>query len=597
MTREDELPGAAWRAAALGLLAAAVGLAASVAVTGAEGRATWEQAGVRALVEAQAVGAGAATDAAVAAKALQAADPAVRRIVVLDAGGVDELGISRGQGLRVDTAGRVGDLTDEDRPVAVRANELADAVEGGKPLGWRDLVRTLPDGGVAAAAPVLGPDGAVSATVLVDRAPPPPAGIPAWVALLFGVFAAALGLGVSRALPQRPKVAALVAGTLAAVAGVAALIAVEPPAPDGATMTTQALEAVRAALGAAPAPSGPLSAAFAEIALRPAPSTAPMLAGLAALLALVSLLTVPFSRLLLDLRRQPGTYGYVGPALVSTLVLVFVPFLMGVGLAFFQAGKGGPETWTFIGLGNFSEILFPTETADTNFYYTLGMTVAWTVLNVVLHVSIGLGLALLLNRPTLRFRALYRVLLIVPWAVPNYITALIWKWMFNTQYGVINQILGIVGIPAVDWLGQSVLTNFLANLITNTWLGFPFMMVVSLGALQSIPKELYEAASIDGATKWQQFKTITLPLLKPALFPAIILGTIWTFNMFNIIYLVSGGGPENKTNILITEAYHAFKVLGRYGFAAAYSLLIFVILFLYANVTNRVTRATEGAFE
>jgi arabinogalactan oligomer/maltooligosaccharide transport system permease protein len=142
-----------------------------------------------------------------------------------------------------------------------------------------------------------------------------------------------------------------------------------------------------------------------------------------------------------------------------------------------------------------------------------------------------------------------------------------------------------------------VLTNFVANLVTNTWLGFPFMMVVSLGALQSIPKELYEAASIDGATRWQQFKTITLPLLKPALFPAVILGTIWTFNMFNIIYLVSGGGPDNQTNILITEAYRAFKVLGRYGFAAAYSLLIFVILFLYATVTNRVTRATEGAFE
>ena len=596
MRREDELPSGVWRAAALGLLAAAVGLAASVAISGAQSRAAWDRTAVRALVEAHAVGG--APDQAAAALALQAADPGVRRVVVLDAGGVDELGISRGAGLRVDTAGRTGDLTDADRPLAVRANELADAVEGGKPLTWSDLVGTLHDGGISATAPVLGADGAVTATVLIDRAAPLAQGVPVWAALLFGLLAAGIAAGTSRVV-ARPRVAALIASVLAAAAGVAALVATAPAAADGASLTAQALEAVRAAIASVgdAASVGPLAPAFAEIAARPAPSATPILAVLAVGLILVSLLTMPLARLLADLRRQPGTYGYVGPALVSTLVLVFVPFLMGVGLAFFQAGKGGPETWSFIGLDNFTEILFPTETADTNFYFTLGMTVAWTVLNVVLHVSIGLGLALLLNRPTLRFRALYRVLLIVPWAVPNYITALIWKWMFNTQYGVINQLLGMVGVSPVDWLGQSVFTNFLANLITNTWLGFPFMMVVSLGALQSIPKELYEAASIDGATKWQQFRNITLPLLKPALFPAIILGTIWTFNMFNIIYLVSGGGPSNKTNILITEAYHAFKVLGRYGFAAAYSLLIFAILFLYANITNRVTRATEGAFE
>ena len=144
----------------------------------------------------------------------------------------------------------------------------------------------------------------------------------------------------------------------------------------------------------------------------------------------------------------------------------------------------------------------------------------------------------------------------------------------------------------------AVLVNtFIANLTTNTWLGFPFMMVVTLGALQSIPKDLYEAADIDGATRWQRFRRVTLPLLKPALVPAIILGVVWTFNMFNVIYLVSGGGPENETNILITEAYYAFKVLNRYGLAAAYSVLIFLMLLAYGWLQNRITRATEGAFE
>ena len=299
----------------------------------------------------------------------------------------------------------------------------------------------------------------------------------------------------------------------------------------------------------------------------------------------------PVAGVLRGLREQPGTYVYVLPAAIATLLLVFVPFVMGIVLAFFDAA-GAP-----VGFANFVEILSPRETGDTQFYWTLGVTLVWTVTNVAAHVGIGLSLALVLNRPDLRFKGLYRVLLIVPWAVPSYITALTWKWMFNTQYGAVNAMLAIFGIEQIDWLGQSVLTNFMANLVTNTWLGFPFMMVVCLGALQSIPKELYEASTIDGAGRWQTFRHVTLPLLRPALVPAVILGSIWTFNMFNVIYLVSGGGPDHQTNILITEAYDAFKVLKRYGFAAAYSLLIFVVLYLYGSMTSRITRASEGAFE
>jgi ABC-type sugar transport system permease subunit len=294
--------------------------------------------------------------------------------------------------------------------------------------------------------------------------------------------------------------------------------------------------------------------------------------------------------LLEGLREQPMTYLYVAPAMVAMLLLVFVPFAMGVVLAFFD-GDGAP-----VGVANFVEILSPSTQGPTSFYWTFWMTLLWTVSNVILHVSIGLALALVLNRPDLKFRWIYRVLLIVPWAVPNYITALIWKWMFNTQYGAVNALLAIFGVDQIDWFGTSVLTNFVANLVTNTWLGFPFMMVVSLGALQSIPKDLYEAVKIDGANRWQSFRHVTLPLLKPALVPAVILGTIWTFNMFNVIYLVSGGGPDHQTNILITEAYDAFKVMKRYGYAAAYSLLIFVVLYAYGAMTNRITRATEGAF-
>jgi ABC-type sugar transport system permease subunit len=316
-------------------------------------------------------------------------------------------------------------------------------------------------------------------------------------------------------------------------------------------------------------------------------------AGLAGLvvLPLAWMAVAPISELMRGLREQPGTYLYVLPAVLATVVLVFIPFSMGVVLAFFDS-HGAP-----VGFDNFREVLVTSETADTNFWWTLGMTVLWTATNIALHVSIGLALALVLNRPKLELKWLYRVLLIVPWAVPNYITALIWKGMFNEHEGAVNAALAVFGVGAIDWFGTSVVTNFMANLVTNVWLGFPFMMVVCLGALQAIPRELYEAATIDGAGRVQSFRHVTLPLLKPALVPAVIVGTIWTFNMFNVIYLVSGGGPDGQTDILITEAYHAFKVLQRYGLAAAYSLLIFVILYAYGAMTNRVTRATEGAFE
>jgi ABC-type sugar transport system permease subunit len=310
----------------------------------------------------------------------------------------------------------------------------------------------------------------------------------------------------------------------------------------------------------------------------------------AALAVLLGLVAGPLADAARAARRDGMPYVYAGPAALATGVLVFVPFVVGVGLSFVSPAGD------FVGLANYREIIRSATDPDTSthFFRTLGGTALWTVTNVAFHVLFGLALALLLDTPKLRFRKGYRLLLILPWAVPSYITALTWKWLFNTQYGPFNAMLGVLGIERVDWLGTSVATNFFANLATNVWLGFPFMMVVSLGALQSIPADLYEAATVDGASAWQRFRHVTLPLLKPALFPAVILGTIWTFNAFNVIYLVSGGGPEHKTDILITEAYFAFTVLRRTGLAAAYSVLIFALLLVWTLATNRMTKATEN---
>ncbi len=300
-------------------------------------------------------------------------------------------------------------------------------------------------------------------------------------------------------------------------------------------------------------------------------------------------------------------YLYVAPAMIGTLLLVFFPFFYGVALSFTDSNiynSSQPLTELWAGLKNFKAILSDFDLvrrgADgtlaynyLNFYWTLIFTVIWTVTNVSFGVSFGLLLALVLNTKGLAFRPAYRVLLILPWAMPNYITALIWKGFFHRQFGVVNQLLAIVGIEPLSWFDKPF-SSFMTALATNGWLSFPFMMVVSLGALQSIPADIYEAARVDGASRWQQFRAITLPSLKPALVPAVILSVVWTFNMFNIIYLVTGGAPDGATEILITQAYKFAFEKYQYGYAAAYATVIFVILLVYGNVQNRVTRATEA---
>jgi len=299
-------------------------------------------------------------------------------------------------------------------------------------------------------------------------------------------------------------------------------------------------------------------------------------------------------------------YAYITPAIVGMLVLVFFPFFYGIALSFtnyniYNAGKPITEIW--IGLQNYIDILSDFAVAKrtpdglvwnySNFYYTLVFNVIWTVANVAIGVGLGLILALILNIKGLALRPLYRVLLILPWATPNYITALIFKGMFHQQFGVVNQILQLFGGHAVAWFDRPF-TSFLAVLTTNGWLSFPFMMVISLGALQSIPTDLYEAARVDGASRWQQFTSVTLPSLRPALVPAIILSVIWTFNQFNVIYLVSAGQPAGATEILVTQSYKLAFEQYRYGYAAAYSAIIFLILFFYGTWQNRVSAATEA---
>jgi arabinogalactan oligomer/maltooligosaccharide transport system permease protein len=290
--------------------------------------------------------------------------------------------------------------------------------------------------------------------------------------------------------------------------------------------------------------------------------------------------------------RAPRRFPYLLllPAVVVMLAVVLFPLGYNIWLAFRNMSLYRFRDHVFVGLEQFQIIL-----AEPGFYLTLGKSFVWTAVNVVGHVTIGVLLAILLTGPV-RGKALLRTVLILPWAMPQYISALTWRGMFNYEYGAVNLILQQwFHLPAIPWLSDPFWA-FVAPILTNLWLGFPFMMVVALGGLTSIPGELYEAADLDGASRWQQFWNITLPSLMPVMVPAILLGTVWTFNNTLVIWLVSNGGqPADSTHILVTYIYKAAFTYSRYSYAAAFSVVVFLILFAFVvYVLRRTANADEA---
>lgn len=279
-------------------------------------------------------------------------------------------------------------------------------------------------------------------------------------------------------------------------------------------------------------------------------------------------------------------YAFLLPALLCVGLVVVFPFFYNIAISFSNLSLRTFTDWRIIGFQNYFEVL-----VDPVFYSVFLKTLIWTFLNLLFHVSLGVILALLIDQ-TLPAKPLWRTLLIIPWAVPQYITALTWRGMFNQEFGAINQVLGkFLHMSPIEWLSKP-LEMFAACLITNVWLGFPFMMMVALGGLQAIPRELYEAARVDGANAWQRFWRITWPLLQPVMVPATVLGAIWTFNNLNVVWLVSNGGePAGQTHILVSYVYKSAFDLYRYSSSAALSMIIFLILLVatvfYLKVSDK----------
>ncbi len=251
----------------------------------------------------------------------------------------------------------------------------------------------------------------------------------------------------------------------------------------------------------------------------------------------------------------------------------------------------GPTFGIREGFANFTEIFTQPVLKQVHFFPVLLRTILWTAIQVPTHVILGLGLAILMNRP-MKFRGLYRTLIIVPWAIPQVIAVLAWRGEFHSQYGFLNILLGSMRLPGIEWKSDPF-WNFVSMNIVNIWLGIPFMMVILLGGLQSISQTYYEAAEVDGATRWNKFRHITLPLIQPVMTPAIILGVIWTFNNFNVPFLINQNELETS-DILVTALFRAAFEYNRYGFAAAFALVIFVILLVFCLIYMRTVQLELG---
>jgi len=285
-------------------------------------------------------------------------------------------------------------------------------------------------------------------------------------------------------------------------------------------------------------------------------------------------------------REQTLGYAFIAPALFVLLLLVAYPFVIALYLSVTDAFVGRPTT--FVGLQNFISLL-----QHGTFRQTLANSFLFTGTAVVLKTIIGLFLALTLNQK-LRFQKFWRGAILLPWVVPSALATLGWTWMFDSLYSVINWTLIHLGLVEYgpNWLGDVVLAKC-AVIAVNVWRGLPFFAISILAGLVSIPEELYEAASADGAGPVQRFFYVTLPLLKPVLAIVLLFSTIFTFSNFDIVYVLTRGGPVNSTHLFATLARQVGLESGLLGEGAAISLFMFPVLVVVVYMQLRFVRRED----
>jgi multiple sugar transport system permease protein len=279
-------------------------------------------------------------------------------------------------------------------------------------------------------------------------------------------------------------------------------------------------------------------------------------------------------------------YVLVSPAVLATLVLVFAPMLQAAWTSLHRNVLWKPRDVSFIALDNYLAIA-----QDPVAWSSLGRTLIWIGLTVPLQLVLGLVTALLLNQQ-FRWRGLARSLILIPWALPSVVIALMWSWMYQPQVGLFNDLLLRLGLvhQAVPWLAQPG-TALYAIILALVWQGFPFFAIMILAGLQTIPASLYEAAAVDGATAWQQFREVTLPGLKGVLVTAVMLRLIWVANSIDVILVMTGGGPGYATHTLPLYAFKRTYGSMDFGYGTAlactFSLLLLGLIVLYLRRAGR----------
>jgi multiple sugar transport system permease protein len=289
-------------------------------------------------------------------------------------------------------------------------------------------------------------------------------------------------------------------------------------------------------------------------------------------------LSEPSCRSLFDrIAHRAEPYLYSAPALILIVTIMLVPLVLGLSYAFRDVQLLNPFSGGFVGLDHFRTLY-----EDDNFYRALRNTLWWTGASVVLQFMFGLILALLLERP-FAGRAIVQALVFLPWAVPTFLAGLNWAWLFNPVIGPLPHWLyglGLMNEPA------NILSNphlaMWGPIVANVWWGIPFFAITLLAALQAIPRDLYEAAAIDGAGAVRRFTSITLPFLAPTIAITVLLRTVWISNFADLIIVMTGGGPADRTQIVASYIFtQAFKALD-FGYASAIALVLLVLLLAYS---------------
>lgn len=288
------------------------------------------------------------------------------------------------------------------------------------------------------------------------------------------------------------------------------------------------------------------------------------------------------------LRQNSRAYLLIAPAAIFLLSVVGYPIIETFRLSLYESSADSPVE-TYVGFQHYVEIF----TSDI-FTQLLWQTGRWVVVGVAGKTLLGLLIAVHL-KGDIKGRKFFRTAFLIPWGIPYAISAVVFRWIEHPQYGYLNAVLmklgvidqgiGILGNPEIAWIGV---------IVADIWIGTPFMAIIFLAGLQSIPQELYEAAAIDGAERWQQFRYITLPQLKSVILIATLLSTIWTFVSFDTIWTMTGGGPINTTSTLVIWIYQVGLENGNLGRGAAFSVIGFLFLLVFAVVYLRVyTRGGE----